>query len=87
MNTATWTAGDWCAVLMLVSTAIGVLVGGAWWCSAIFSKVSEIEKHASAAAKSNSKDHDRLWTTVDDHEVRIVKVEAKQAGWSGSAGP
>jgi len=77
--------GDIIAASALGLTILSLLVGAAWWMSALYMEVRGIKRTGERMEQrfyEHRKEHDTLWDghrkhedRIDDHESRISRVE------------
>ena len=58
-------------------TVLGVIIGGAWWMSALYSEVHGIRESIDSLRSDNKENLDRVWNTLNNHGDRIIKLESR----------
>lgn len=72
------------ALVAVLLTLLTLMCGGAWWASAIYTRVGQLIKELqalnvqmAALAQSHDKDSHEIWSEIGKHGERITKVESK----------
>ena len=75
---------NWLTIIAMAGTALLVAGGWIWWLSATYMQIKGIRKDFAEFASASTHDRSRLWDRSDkhseklqNHEVRIVKVEGR----------
>lgn len=72
------------ALIAVLLTLLGILCGGAWWASAMYTKVGQLVNELKdlntrlvTLAQSQDRDTKEIWGEIGRHGERITKIETK----------
>jgi hypothetical protein len=70
-----WGPGEIIAAVVAVITLLGIICGGAWWMSALYTQLAHISRKLDEAVEDMKQTSQEFRATTQLHETRLTKLE------------